>query len=128
MAGGKFFGMKGFIWWLDGQDTWFAATDFMRDGVESFEDDARKVEDYAKDNAPWTDRTGDARAGLTAEVSRDGDAIVMELYHTVDYGLWLEVIQNGEYAIIMPTLEAMAPEIFTDAGTKMLSHRGEDPL
>jgi len=125
---GKFFGMKGFIWWLDGQDTWFAETDFMRDGVESFEDDARKVEDYAKDNAPWTDRTGDAREGLTAEVSRDGEAVVLELYHTVEYGLWLEVIQSGEYAIIMPTLEAMAPEVFNDAGTKMLSHRGENPL
>lgn len=60
---------------------------------------------YAKQNAPWQDRTGDARAGLDVDVSESGGAIYIQLYHQVDYGLWLEVIQNGRFAIIMPTLE-----------------------
>lgn len=61
--------------------------------------------DYARANAPWEDRTGDARAGLNVSVDSDGDSIVMQLFHTVDYGLWLEVIQSGRFAIIMPTLQ-----------------------
>jgi hypothetical protein len=61
--------------------------------------------EYARSNAPWEDRTGDARAGLNVDVQSDGDNIIMQLYHTVDYGLWLEVIQNGNFAIIMPTLQ-----------------------
>ena len=66
----------------------------------------------AKQNAPWADRTGDARAGLDVDVSREGQDIVLELFHTVDYGLWLEVKNSGELAIIMPTLEKYAPDVF----------------
>lgn len=67
--------------------------------------------DYAKANAPWQDRTGDARAGLDVDVSRHGDSIVWEMYHTVDYGLYLETRWNAAYAVIMPTLEMFAPDI-----------------
>jgi hypothetical protein len=66
--------------------------------------------EYAKANAPWTDRTGNARNGLDVAVENDGNALIMELFHTVDYGLWLEVIQNGRFAIIMPTLQGYALE------------------
>jgi len=64
--------------------------------------------EYAKANAPWTDRTGDARRGLDVAVDNDGNAITLQLFHTVDYGLWLEVIQSGRFAIIMPTLQGYA--------------------
>ncbi len=64
--------------------------------------------DYAKANAPWEDRTGDARAGLNVDLQTDGESIVMSLFHTVDYGLWLEVIESGKFAIIMPTLQDFA--------------------
>jgi hypothetical protein len=69
---------------------------------------AEEILDYAKTNAPWEDRTGAARAGLDVAVQQDVEAIIIQLYHTVDYGLWLEVIQNGRFAIIMPTLERFA--------------------
>ncbi len=75
---------------------------------------AQDILDYAKSNAPWQDRTGDARAGLDVDVSEDVDAVIIQLYHTVDYGLWLEVIQNGEYAILLPTLEHFAGTITQD--------------
>jgi Bacteriophage HK97-gp10, putative tail-component len=65
----------------------------------------------AKDNAPWADRTGAARQGLETEVTDEGDVIVVTLMHTVDYGQWLETIQSGRFAIIMPTLEQYAAEI-----------------
>jgi hypothetical protein len=67
--------------------------------------------DYAKANAPWNDRTGDARAGLDTSVQWEGDTIVWDLYHQVDYGLPLETIQNGRFAIIMPTLEIYSAKV-----------------
>lgn len=73
---------------------------------------APHILDYAKSNAPWHDITGAAREGLDIEVDEDNDEVTITLYHTVDYGLWLEVIQAGRYATIMPTLEHYAHEVF----------------
>jgi hypothetical protein len=67
--------------------------------------------DYAKENAPWADRTGDARVGLDTSVELEGHVIVWQMYHTVEYGQWLETIQNGKFAIILPTLEIYAPKV-----------------
>lgn len=67
--------------------------------------------EYAKANAPWTDRTGDARSGLDTDVEWEGDEVVWSLYHVVDYGLFLETIANGKWSIIMPTLEQFAPKV-----------------
>jgi hypothetical protein len=72
---------------------------------------ATEALDYARDNAPWADRTGDARNGLDVDVRMEGDVIVWEMSHGVDYGLYLETRWNGKYAIIMPTLEMFAPRI-----------------
>lgn len=69
--------------------------------------------EYAKENAPWNDRTGDARRGLDVHVEWDGLSIVLSMFHTVSYGQWLETIQSGSYAIIMPTLEIYAERIGT---------------
>lgn len=77
---------------------------------------AAEILNYAKTNAPWADRTGDARRLLDVDVSEDGETIVIQLYHQVDYGLWLEVIQNGNFAIIMPTLERYAGKVIEFEG------------
>lgn len=80
-----------------------------------WEDDVLEVAvealEYAKQTAPWADRTGNARAGLDVDVDRTRDEIVMTMFHTVDYGKWLELVQSGKYAVIMPTLERFGPEI-----------------
>lgn len=67
--------------------------------------------DYAQANAPWEDITGDARSGLDVDVRMEGEVIVWEMSHSVDYGLYLETRWNGKFAIIMPTLEMFAPQI-----------------
>lgn len=72
---------------------------------------AKEVEEYARDNAPWEDRTGDARAGLTAESEDDFPVFKIHLFHTVDYGIWLEIRWDGRFAIIQPTLEHFGPQI-----------------
>src|SRR5262245_15447723 len=75
---------------------------------------ARRVEQYAKENAPWEDRTGDARQGLKATGEQRLVYYAITLFHTVDYGIWLEVRWDGKYAIILPTLEAMGPELMRE--------------
>lgn len=82
-----------------------ASTEVYKQAEELMLKVAENSLEYARANAPWEDRTGDARAGLNVSVDSDGDSIIMQLFHTVDYGLWLEVIQSGRFAIIMPTLQ-----------------------
>lgn len=70
-----------------------------------------QVENSARQNAPWTDRTSNARNGLIAQSGTEGKTHFLVLAHRVDYGIWLEVANGGRYAIIMPTIEQFAPEI-----------------
>lgn len=76
-----------------------------------------KMVDYAKSNAPWNDRTGAARAGIDADVSTTNkDVIEASLFHTVDYGIFLEVRWGGELAIIIPTIETLGPQMMAELG------------
>lgn len=76
------------------------------------EREAPNVENHAKVNAPWTDQTGNARQGLRAEAyDTGGDQKGIVLYHQVPYGIWLEVKNSGQYAIILPTIEVMGPQV-----------------
>lgn len=72
---------------------------------------APNVETHAKQNAPWQDQTGNARQGLRAEAFDEGDNMGIVLYHQVPYGIWLELKNSGEYAIINPTIEVMGPQV-----------------
>lgn len=68
---------------------------------------ATEMEEYAKENAPWTDRTTDAREGLQAQAIHDDSrqSSTVWLGHGVEYGLWLELLNGGEFAIVLPTIE-----------------------
>jgi len=59
-----------------------------------------------KRKAPWTDRTGNARNGLFTAPSTGvgGNDWTILFSHSVTYGIWLEIRNNGKYAIIMPTV------------------------
>lgn len=70
------------------------------------------VEAYAKENRPWMDRTGLARAGLRGFVDTLAqDTVVLYLAHGRDYGVHLELKYQGRYAIILPTLRAHYSQI-----------------
>ena len=88
---------------------------------------AAEMANSAKANAPWTDRTGNARTGLfgTAERGEDalgGKVVTIFLSHSpvIDYGIWLELAGQagaggaGSYAIIMRTIEAHLPGLKAD--------------
>lgn len=72
----------------------------------------------AKTNAPWTDRTGNARSGLFGTAERDlaGKMVTIFLSHgaVIDYGIWLELCNDGRYAVIMRTIEAHLPELMDE--------------
>lgn len=72
---------------------------------------AMELEQWAKENAPWQDRTTDAREGLTAAFNPAGVQPSITIYHTVSYGVWLEICNGGQYAIIQPTIERFGPEL-----------------
>lgn len=69
---------------------------------------AEEAEQWMKDNAPWQDRTGDARRGLHVEV-REAPAVLAELIFShddsLDYPVWLEIANGGKYAIIAPAVD-----------------------
>lgn len=78
------------------------AFDFMRDHAEGF----------ARTNAPWVDRTSNARNGLF--VAHQKTPMVFHrlvVYHTMPYGIWLEIRWSGRYAIIGPTMLHTAPQL-----------------
>ena len=73
---------------------------------------ANRAESSAKSNAPWTDQTGNARNGLRGMYEGGGSQHRIVLQHGVPYGIWLEVRFSGRYAIIQPTIQRIAPEVF----------------
>jgi hypothetical protein len=69
-----------------------------------------RVEGKARTGASWTDRTGNARQGLTATPDIGVGYYAVDLFHQVPYGIWLEVRWSGRYAIIVPTVKAEGRE------------------
>lgn len=94
-------------------------------------------QDEARIEAPWEDRTSNARGGLffavdgfgltplTGEVtpeaksemsdvaveSGDANTLIITLGHTVFYGKYLETSNGGIYAVVMSTLEKNLPSL-----------------
>ncbi|MBO7695442.1 MAG: hypothetical protein J6T10_22685 [Methanobrevibacter sp.] len=82
-----------------------------------------ELEEYMKRNAPWNDRTGEARRNLKAEFIDDFTPdrfkeFSIKLSHGVSYGVFLEY--NGEFnpayksrrrPILVPTLNKKVPEV-----------------
>ena len=70
-----------------------------------------RVEAYARQNAPWTDRTGNARSGLATTTEHGPASHSIVLAHSVPYGIWLEVRFEGRNQIIIPTIKAMGAQL-----------------
>ncbi len=72
-------------------------------------------EKYAKENAPWTDRSTAARTNLHGWVNQlSNDTVELYLSHgtgdqgtkQIPYSVALETMYGGKYAIIWPTIQA----------------------
>lgn len=76
---------------------------------------AAKIESKMKMNRPWTDRTGAAKARLSAKVSTpNASTIRITLAHGVSYGIYLELAHEKNFAIIQPTVKEEAPLFVKD--------------
>ena len=95
----------------------------------------KKLENYAKKNRPWTDRTAQARQRLKSSYKIMPFGYRIQLQHGVSYGKYLEATNNRnwktedgdgknqltglqaeftferKYAIISPTIRAKSPEV-----------------
>jgi len=71
---------------------------------------ATQMQNQAKADAPWTDRTGNARTGIFGTSEADFGAHVVTIYlshsATLTYPLFLEIGNSGKYAVIMRTMES----------------------
>lgn len=105
------------------------------DGLDEFDENALKAIqitlDYwatkamsqMKSGATWTDRTSNARNGLMARRFDEADGASLVLWHSVPYGIWLEVRWSGRYAIIGPTLNSIAPKVLKMCGEAIMRVR-----
>ncbi|MGV8164644.1 MAG: hypothetical protein ACLKAK_07290 [Alkaliphilus sp.] len=73
---------------------------------------AGQLEGRAKTNAPWTDRTNNARAGLYGSAELRSEEVIIKLGHSMEYGIFLELARDGRYAILKPTINTALPEIY----------------
>lgn len=88
---------------------------------------APRIENWMKANAPWTDRTGNARQGLYSAVEPPSlaqvvDTIELIMAHAVEYGVYLEgylpdgtpMLRPSDYKIIEPALDRFGPLVWRD--------------
>lgn len=94
--------------------------------------EATDAQNFMRTHAPWNDQTGNARQGLFAksgkgEAQGPGRSVTtgrftkgtsgsyyIVIYHTMPYGIWLEVKHEGKLAIIDPTLNEYGPRVMKD--------------
>ena len=76
------------------------------------EQSAEDLEKFMKKNAPWNDRTGNARRGLVAKVEKPKNKYYrIGLKHSVKYGVYLENYMEKRFAILEPTVRLKGPEV-----------------
>ena len=76
---------------------------------------SEQLKAYMKTNRPWTDRTNQAKTMLNSQVTQVGDTKYrITLYHGVSYGIWLELANEQNYAIIIPTIRDKSQQIFDE--------------
>jgi len=128
---------------------WVVSPEVIGDGLEEYGQKAmvaiqaaanfwgQSVQDQARQDAPWEDRTSNARGGLffavdgfglapiTGDVTPEAktemtdiafengsdNTLIITLGHTVFYGRFLELSNGGRYAVVMSTIETNLPRL-----------------
>lgn len=77
---------------------------------------ASSGETTMRDNASWTDRTGNARQGLFGESEATATGARITLGHSMEYGPFLELgtSRAAAYPIVQPTADVTAREASED--------------
>jgi len=130
----------------------FKKTEEMQKRVAAYDDKIRRtiygtllyykmaMVKHAKENAPWRDRTGNARHGLfSPDIWWYGSGGRYEfnvyLAHSVHYGFRLETMHMGtggygygKYSIIMPTILEYSPQIMDRIAKEIAMIRGAEGI
>lgn len=72
---------------------------------------AKQLESQAKAGAPWTDRTGHARGGLSGTSQRRGSVFTITLSGSVRYMVYLELAHGKKWAVLWPTMQKNSQQI-----------------
>ena len=83
---------------------------------------ASQVQTSSRTNATWTNRTGNARQGLTGFSYVQLPKMFVALFHKVIYGKYLELSNDGKFAIIEQTLNKTRNDWFK--GIRRLMTKG----
>jgi hypothetical protein len=87
----------------------------LRNAVDTVVDyDAAWATGQLKMRAPWTDRTGAARTGLTAIPHHGRNFAEIIMSYSVYYGIWLEVANDRKYAVITPMVRILGDKLMKD--------------
>lgn len=70
-----------------------------------------KMENYAKDNAPWTDRTGNSRQTINTDMVESGRYLSLYLKGNTPHFPFLELAHEKKYAILWPTVQKFQKEV-----------------
>ncbi len=73
---------------------------------------AAQMQNYARERAPWIDDTGNARQGLHGGSFWDNYFLFCYIAHAVEYGVYLELANSGNYAILEETRDKFAQDFY----------------
>ena len=59
---------------------------------------------------PWINRSSRAARSVSADAGRDSESVYFNMFHTMSYGVYLELANNREHAVIEPIVRSLAPE------------------
>jgi len=65
-----------------------------------------ELENRAKANRPWVDRTGNARRSIGSKTERTPEQISTGIGIGIEYGVYLELSNGGKYRVIGPTVDS----------------------
>jgi hypothetical protein len=111
--------MAGLVWEVNPEyaivaifDEWYAQALYAMNRILQFY--APQIEAWMKQNAAWTDRTGNLRQSLFAVMKREIDMMSIEIGYGMIYGDYVMAVGQGQYDIISNAMDYFRPKIFAD--------------
>lgn len=86
-----------------------------RDVVRLVDRLSNQATTFMRQNARWQDRTGEARAGLYADVEhavRESVTLLLSHGPAVEYAVWLEYAHRGRFEILSTTSDNFWPLLY----------------
>lgn len=71
----------------------------------------KKLEEHAKKNAPWIDRTGLARKTIEGGKQWENDECIVYVAGNMEYSPFLELCNDKQCATLKPAVDELSPEI-----------------